>query len=88
MPHKVERWQCDFCKRRTLKSLKLIKQHETNCFDNPARKACRTCAFEDFDSNEKGQFRLCLNEHDYLEDPPHEKEVVSGNALRKQMVLR
>lgn len=42
----VKAYQCDFCKRKIVKTKKSIIYHEQNCFRNPARKACVTCVNE------------------------------------------
>ncbi len=44
MPRKIVIWQCSFCCDDHWNE-KFMINHELRCFQNPANKACMTCAF-------------------------------------------
>lgn len=49
MARKVTAWGCEFgCGRRVTTKKSSMEAHEKNCFRNTARKACKTCASEEF----------------------------------------
>ena len=43
MPHPLEAYQCDFC-RRCFSRQHWAQRHENACNNNPARRNCKTCA--------------------------------------------
>ncbi len=46
MPLKRTAWACKWgCGRNVLTSRKGMADHESRCFYNPARRACKTCRF-------------------------------------------
>lgn len=51
MPIQVLAYACKFkCKRRVQVSRAAVELHEATCFQNPARRACQTCANRAWDS--------------------------------------
>jgi hypothetical protein len=48
MPLKVAAYRCEFgCGRRVTTDRADVLKHEQTCFRNPARRACKTCRFEE-----------------------------------------
>jgi|WetSurMetagenome_2_1015567.scaffolds.fasta_scaffold1012778_2 hypothetical protein len=43
MPHKVEGFACDFCRRHVYRLKGSAVRHEKGCPENPAVKACKIC---------------------------------------------
>lgn len=43
MPVVVARHQCPFCRRYTRADLRLVQDHMTRCWLNPALRCCKTC---------------------------------------------
>lgn len=43
MPKKIEVYECEHCKKKILRTLGGIKQHEKKCFWNPETKSCASC---------------------------------------------
>lgn len=61
MPEKITAYRCKYrCGERASIKKETIENHEYNCFSNPRRKACKTCALQGFDS-EFGYF--CSEDH-------------------------
>jgi hypothetical protein len=60
-PVNVAAFGCSFCgkKSRLYRSRTGARRHERLCFDNPARRACRTCRFYGFDSSEDDAWNFC-----------------------------
>lgn len=53
MPIERKAYSCEFgCARRVLTSRKSMLKHEETCFLNPKRKACKTCANDQFKQEE------------------------------------
>lgn len=44
---KINAYQCDFC-RKYLKTKGAMKNHESYCFANPEKKACRSCIYKEW----------------------------------------
>jgi len=52
MPRLIKAWACEFrCGRRVTTKRKGVEDHERTCFMNPARRSCKTCKHEGFDSD-------------------------------------
>jgi len=43
MPKKIEVYECEYCKKKVLRTKSGMKQHEKKCFWNPETKSCMTC---------------------------------------------
>lgn len=63
---KVTAYKCYFCGGHLRRNKKSVLSHSQRCFSNPARKACRTCAFLKFDSFDEhgGKSAYCEREID------------------------
>lgn len=57
----LQRYKCDFCKKRSTKSV--IEKHEKRCFRNPNR-FCDYC-------NNKGKIHVVENGYGYHENCPY-----------------
>lgn len=58
MPHKVERWNCDYCKKHYAHKGSAT-QHEKKCFYNPANKSCASCVHAMFSIYTKAPESMC-----------------------------
>ena len=77
MPRKIIAYACEHgCARKVLTSKKRMEEHESRCFSNPERKACRTCAhFESYhDSNGMEHDPAFL--HEFFVQICHSKEEI------------
>lgn len=56
MPVKRTAWACKWgCGRNVLSSRKGMADHESRCFYNPARRACKSCRFWTYDVRDNVQ---------------------------------
>ena len=55
MPRKITAYACQYkCGHRINSKKDSIERHETRCFSNPVRRACKTC--HQFDMDEDGTY--------------------------------
>jgi hypothetical protein len=86
MPIEVKAYRCEFCGRVYL--TKQVDVHEAKCFKNPARRACKTCAFEGFlpacrhEPNLRKEWYQAIQRRDFgdLSEPEPDNYIMPANC--------
>ena len=66
MPVQIKAFACAYrCGEPVKTSKKSVESHETRCFSNPDRRACRTCIHYSIERHEDGGGEYCAMIEDF-----------------------